>query len=58
MKELMVALDEKLRCPICQETLRAPVVSCENGHAACSECTEDLDTCSLCDAGYSGTSMR
>ncbi|CAK7338731.1 unnamed protein product [Dovyalis caffra] len=33
---------EVLDCPICCETLSIPVFQCENGHTACSSCSEKL----------------
>ncbi|CAH0553987.1 unnamed protein product [Brassicogethes aeneus] len=37
-----------LECPVCMETMRAPIYLCSNGHSVCFSCKEELEQCPTC----------
>lgn len=37
-----------LECPVCMDTMRAPILQCQNGHNICSVCKLQLRNCPTC----------
>lgn len=41
-----------LECPVCFETLTAPVQTCDNGHAMCRVCKNSFVNCPICKSNF------
>jgi E3 ubiquitin-protein ligase SIAH1 len=41
-----------LECPVCMDTMRAPILQCQNGHNVCSVCKLKLRNCPTCRAEF------
>lgn len=39
---------DQLECPVCNDTLRAPIFMCNGGHSICTDCRSRLSHCPLC----------
>jgi E3 ubiquitin-protein ligase SIAH1 len=37
-----------LECPVCMDSMRAPILQCQNGHNICSVCKLKLRNCPIC----------
>ncbi|XP_053607938.1 E3 ubiquitin-protein ligase Siah1-like [Plodia interpunctella] len=49
-KKLAAAALELPECPVCMETMSAPIFQCQSGHSLCSSCTRVLSppNCPIC----------
>lgn len=54
----MKGLLSVISCPVCFNTLRAPVCLCTNGHGVCLGCRDALKHCPLCTKPFSASSSR
>ena len=43
-----------LECPVCFQTLSAPIYQCRSGHVVCKDCHPKLETCPICRELYDG----
>jgi hypothetical protein len=41
-----------LECPVCLDTMRAPILQCQNGHNICNVCKLKLRNCPICRARF------
>lgn len=44
-----------LECPVCMDTMRSPILLCQNGHNVCNVCKLNLTNCPTCRAQFTGT---
>ena len=43
-----------LECPVCFQTLSAPIFQCRSGHVVCKDCHPKLENCPICRELYDG----
>ena len=58
---LTKSVEEKaaaLKCPVCLETVKAPIFMCQQQHLVCSSCQPKLSSCPECREPYQGQPRR
>jgi len=58
---LAKSIEEKeaaLECPVCLETAKAPIFTCQQMHLVCSNCRPRLASCPVCREAYQGLPRR
>uniref|UniRef100_A0A1B6KEM4 RING-type E3 ubiquitin transferase n=1 Tax=Graphocephala atropunctata TaxID=36148 RepID=A0A1B6KEM4_9HEMI len=48
LKVIADLLHDTVQCPVCLNTLRAPVAQCVSGHALCPDCKPQINVCPTC----------
>ncbi|KAG8271486.1 hypothetical protein J6590_061040 [Homalodisca vitripennis] len=52
-QNMLAAIEETAKCPVCLDRVRSPTTLCNNGHAICRQCKQLQKVCPTCRAPFS-----